>query len=264
MNKEEALANYWEYKKERVELLYHREKNNQNRFKLFAVKEKMHIEKRLRDIDLSLLLEQRRYKELRLALSEYISAQLSGDFNKWCVFIGVSDRIIYPALMLLITEGQYYRARKRLRIYRFNREPSEEILRAEELMNAVRDISIAIYDRKSPDEAAEICKKWFPLYPDVIDLIRCDLMVRIRKTEGEKLDEVIGYADELTAKYPADGELMKLRGDALLKAEREEEAVAAYLCARANTRNGIVLNEMRKKLLALGVDEQVVANAPLL
>lgn len=262
MDKEKALANYWDYKKNRVDILYDREKNTQNRFKLFAVRHRLHIERQLRDTDLDLLLRERRYKELRTALGEYISLQVSGDFNRWQVFIDVEDRIIYPALMLLITEGKYWQARKILKIYRFYREPSEDILRAEELMNAVRDISIAVYDHKDPDAAEQICREYYPKYPDVIDLIRCDLLVRINKDSD--MTAVCGELDELVKRFPADGELMKLRGDALLKAGREEEAIAAYLTARANTRNGIILNEMRKKLLALGVDEEVVKNAPLL
>ncbi|SDB49564.1 LicD family protein [Ruminococcaceae bacterium FB2012] len=265
MDKEKALADYWEYKKDRVDILYDREKNNQNRLRLLAVKHRMRIERELEGIDLRGMLRQRRYKELRTALSRYLSAQLAGEFNKWQVFVDVNDGIIYAALMLLITEGKYYQARKILKIYRFNREPDEDILAAESLMNAVRNISIAIYDHKDLSEAGRICEMWYPQYPDVIDLIRCDLLVRTSKADDNKsLYDIVNEAQKHIDRHPGDGELMKLRGDALLKLGHEEEAVAAYLTARANTRNGIILNEMRKKLLALGVDEQVVKNAPLL
>ena len=265
MNKEKALADYWEYKKDRVEILYDREKNNQNRLRMLAVKHRMRIQRELEGIDLKGLLRQRRYRELRTALGRYLAAQLSGDFNKWQIFIDVDDEIIYTALMLLITEGKYHQARKILKIYRFNREPGEDILEAESLMNAVRNISIAIYDHKDIAEAERICGMWFGQYPDVIDLIRCDLLARIRKAGDNKaLYDIVNDAQMQIDRHPGDGELMKLKGDALLKLGHEEEAVAAYLTARANTRNGIILNEMRKKLLSLGVDEQVVKDAPLL
>ena len=265
MDKQQALDNYWEYKKNRVDILYYREKNNQNRLKLFAVKHRMRIEHDLEGIDLRTLLAQKRYKELRTALGGYLSVQLSGDYNKWQVFVDVRDDIIYSALMLLIVEGKYYQARKILKIYRFHRNPSDDILRAEKLMNAVRDISIAIYDHKSVDEAGRICAEWFPKYPDVIDLIRCGMIVRIAAAnDTARLEELAEEADTLVGRYPDDGELMKLRGDVLFKLGREEEGIAAYLRARKKTRNGILLNEMRKKLKACGVDEQVVQAAPLL
>ena len=265
MDKEKALADYWDYKKNRVDILYDREKNNQNRLRLFAVRNRMRIEKELADIDLKELLEQRRYRELRTVLGRYLSAQLSGENNKWQVFVDVKDEIIYAALMLLITEGRYPQARKILKIYRFNREPSEDILEAESLMNAVRNISIAIYDHKSLAEAGRICEMWYPKYPDVIDFKRCDLAVRTAGAEDiGTLTELDNEARRFIKAHPGDGELMKLHGDILIKLGCEEEGIAAYLNARAHTRNGIMLNEMRKKLTALGVDEQVVKNAPLL
>ena len=265
VDREKALDDYWDYKKNRVDILYDREKNTQNRFKLFAVKHRMRIEKELDGIDLKELLRERRYKELRTVLSRYLSVQLSGDYNKWQVFVDVRDEIIYAALMLLITEGRFPQARKILKIYRFCREPSEDILAAESLMNAVRNISIAIYDHKDADEAGRICEMWYPEHPDVIDLIRCDILVRTAKADDIKtLNDLDKEARIRIEAHPGDGELMKLHGDILMKLGREEEAIAVYLRARANMRNGIMLNDIRKKLTALGVDEQVIRNAPLL
>ena len=267
MNKEEAFAKYWDYKKYRVDMLIDKEQNTANRFKLFAVRDKMHIVRSLKKkkVDLLALLDEGRYSELHALLDYYLKQQLSGDYMKWEAFIDIDDEIIYAALMLLIVDGRYYHARKILKVYRLEREPSELILRAEELMNAVRNISIAIYDHKSLDEAAEICREWMPKYPDVIDFKRCDLQTGLYFA-GSKADNeaCLEKADALLEKYPADGEIMKLRGDALLALGREDEAVLAYLDARAHTRNGIVLNEMKKKLISLGADEELIASAPLL
>ena len=267
MNKKEAFAKYWDYKKYRVDMLIDKEKNTQNRFKLFGVKHRMHIEHELecKGISPRKLLEERRYSELKILLNEYITEQLSEDIAKWQVFIDVSDDIIYPARMLLIVQGRYHHARKILRIYKNERTPSEDILKAEALAEAVRNISIAIYDNKDLAEAKQICDEWLPKYPDVIDLKRCNLQTKtFFAGTQEELEACLELAEELVSEHPSDGELLKLRGDVLYKLGREEETVLAYLSARRKTRNGIVLNEMRKKLLAMGVDEEIVRNAPLL
>ncbi len=265
LDREQALEDYRIYKKQRVDSLYSWEKVIQNRFKLMAVKHRIKTERDLAGLNLKAMLNAGRYAELRTALSEYLNAQLSADLRKWEVFIDVKDEIIYAALMLLITEGKYYQARKILNIYHLYRRPDEDIARAERLMNAVRDISIAVYDHKSLEEAGRICLEWLPKYPDVIDLIRCGLMVRIAAANNtEKLLGLAEEASELIKTYPHDGELIKLKGDAYYKLGKHEEAVSAYLSARENTRNGILLNEMRKRLIKMGVDRQVIDSAPLL
>ncbi len=267
MNKEEAFEKYWDYKKYRVDMLEVKEQNTANRFKLFAVRDRMHIKKLLdkKKPDLIKMLEEGRYEELHALLDDYIRLQLSGDYMKWQAFIDLDDEIIYTALMLLIVGGRYHHARKILKLYRLEREPDERILYAEQLSDAVRNISIAIYDHKDLEEAAEICSEWLPKHPEVIDLQRCSLQTGLyfAKTKQD-YTACLEKADELLAKYPADGEIMKLRGDALLALGREEEGVLAYLDARENTRNGIVLNEMKKKLISLGADKELIDSAPLL
>jgi tetratricopeptide (TPR) repeat protein len=267
MNKEEAFKNYWDYKKFRVDILIDNETNTVNRHKMFAVKHKMHIEKVMADrhINPVKLLEQKRYNELRTVLKEYYAKQLSGDFNKWQIFINVSDSIIYPAVMLLIIDGKYHQALKILKLCDLNGRMQGDIAHANDVANAVRDVSIAIYDHKNLDEAKEINDKWFGENPDVIDFIRCDLQTSLylAKSEGE-YESCLKKAEELCEVYPNDGEIIKLKGDALIALGRIEDGVEAYLEARKRTRNGIVLNFMRKRMLELGVDEEVVAKAPLL
>ena len=98
---------------------------------------------------------------------------------KWDIYIDINDEYLYIALMLLIIQGEYFNALKILKLRERESILSRELSVVKELALAVRDLSILIYDENNYIEAETLLKKWFNLFPDILDFKRHNLLLSI-------------------------------------------------------------------------------------
>jgi len=177
----ESLKKFYEYKQYNVKALESVETNIVNRHKLNSIRHKIRIENNLKNkkTDLKMMLKNRDYDKLNDIFEDYYQYQLDSNFMKWDIYIDINDEYLYIALMLLIIQGEYFNALKILKLRERESILSRELSVVKELALAVRDLSILIYDENNYIEAETLLKKWFNLFPDILDFKRHNLLLSI-------------------------------------------------------------------------------------
>lgn len=257
----ESLKKFYEYKQYNVKALESVETNIVNRHKLNSIRHKIRIENNLKNkkTDLKMMLKNRDYDKLNDIFEDYYQHQLDSNFMKWDIYIDINDEYLYIALMLLIIQGEYFNALKILKLRERESILSRELSVVKELALAVRDLSILIYDENNYIEAETLLKKWFNLFPDILDFKRHNLLLSIYFAKDKnEFNQIKKNAYKYLEQHKNDGELLKFLGDVYFSLNDRENAINVYLDAILITRNGILLEQIYTNLNELSVDMDTV------
>ena len=206
-----------------------------------------------------MMLKNRDYDKLNDIFEDYYQHQLDSNFMKWDIYIDINDEYLYIALMLLIIQGEYFNALKILKLRERESILSRELSVVKELALAVRDLSILIYDENNYIEAETLVKKWFNLFPDILDFKRHNLLLSIYFAKDKnEFNQIKKNAYKYLEQHKNDGELLKFLGDVYFSLNDRENAINVYLDAILITRNGILLEQIYTNLNELSVDMDTV------
>lgn len=228
----------------------HRAKNQ-----LRGISEYMSLKKKIEDenIDVNLLLSERRYEEIGKVYEDFLSAQLSVGFAFWKVYIPLEDELLYPILMKLIChDGKYFVADKILKIrdFDYRSQDSEKILQVRKLIEYARRMSIAIWDDKDQEALECAVNELKDEFPSLLfyDGVVGDLLVKYNKkmfvNDPDKFRELCNsYLDC----FAEQAEIYKILGDFEFDLGNYEEAKRLYENVKETSRNGIILLDIAKK-----------------
>lgn len=224
-----------------------------------AEQDAKYILKNIKSIEeLHVLLKQKKFDCINDEFEEFYTKQMHVLFKQNDLIIPLPDEYLYVAIMNYILQGYYFKADKILK-YRAknNKQLSESLIKAEELIELCRELSIAIYDEKDVNKVAQILKDNI-YYKDTIDFVRAKLWVLQQQANNQKdYEDLINVAREAIGDYGEDGELIKFEAYGLYKLGHLDESNARYCEAIRNTRNGFVWREAQD---LLGIDAYNVAD----
>lgn len=213
-----------------------------------------------KDVDLIHLLDSCQYNELLEVLSDYLEKQQLKRFWNDRIAIDVDHTVLYVACMVLTLTGNYYKAQKFLDIH-FNEDNIPQQFReVVDLINATRDLSIAIYDHNDWKCATQLIDQWLPRYPHHLDFVTAYYSLKLEK--GIKRNNLRKIKENLLQEIelqPQAASLVKLLADVHMKLGQIQEAIANYRTAYHNTYNGILrlqIEDLASKLsFSIEVDD---------
>lgn len=147
-------------------------------------------------------------------------------------------------ILSFICCGQYYVADTINYVAKavFNSEVFQEL---DNLIAECRKLAIAL-DNKDFSVVEDIVGKNFRNNSDIVDFTKAKIIIGLRQNESKKLYKDNLIQDSLDI-HKSDGELLKLYGDILKEVYGLDSAMDYYKKAVNNTRNGLVLLELKEK-----------------
>ena len=207
---------------------------------LFEQENASALQNRIQELDS--LLKNREYEQLNSILQSYYTLQLNRNVRRYGIQVKIDDEVLYVAMMNYIEQGRYYVANNLLKMRKISTEPlSENILKAEKLINVCRELSVLIYDKKDYDKLQEVLEIYEKEFPKQIDILRSRLWLMDKKADSDaEWEKIISLADKTLELYPFDGEAMAFLAHAQLKLGDKERALDVYKKAVTKTRNGMI------------------------
>lgn len=201
------------------------------------------------NLDLQKELDNENWGLLNDVFEEYYRFQFSPAYNYWYRFINLEDEVLYVALMNLINQkGDYGKVSRFIGRYseKVSRGLTPSLNRIQTLFDDIFEVSKArIYGRRDEElKALEYVEGKYPNNREVkIERLKYDVL------SGDKRDaeELMKKADKLLADYPGNDEIVKLRGDILMMAGSNKEAMEIYDALYEKTNNGFIKLDIEKR-----------------
>lgn len=200
--------------------------------------------------DLKEMVEQGREEELKQIFAPFFEKMNSSEFRYWGTYIDMPDDYLYAALYFSCFNGNYGLAR---RVLRMRRERSDRLLSSDlqrlcELCDATERLLSSMYGDRNMEETAQIVEEWRRREPDAVYFMRAKMYLDIYWAGCSDTKLLLRQCDVFLGKYENDGELLKYRGDLLLKENRVPEAEESYEKALCTLKNGYCITEIKEYL----------------
>lgn len=260
IDQREALSDYAAFKREKMRLLFDTEKKAVLDTRMAAAMCSAQVEQRLGDpsVNLGRLMAERKFSEIAVLLEGYYERQLSSDFVKWQVLVGVPDQVKYAAVYSLLMLSRYDRALTLLSIYAANGVRNADLDRLADVCKKVRSLSIAIYDDRAFEDARHIIDRWDLGFRDIPEFRRYDVMTRAELcTDDLALASIQSEMVSLLSEFPRDWELWKALGDIALRLGDRDTAWDCYKRVYSSSRNGILLRDIARTQVQWGLAPDV-------
>lgn len=153
----------------------------------------------------------------------------------------ILDNLIY----VLAIGGKHFIADKYIKLMRITEEDGEKAIKNIKLCQLNHNLCVLMENREF-EKAKQLINENSDYCSENIEFIRADVILRL-KTDNPDYDLCEKLCDCGLKLFTNDGELMKLKGDIELKRGKEDNAIKLYNLAANNTRNGLVLLELKKK-----------------
>lgn len=196
--------------------------------------------------NISKLLEEGKYDELNDIFEYYYSRQLDSEMRKNGMLIAVGDDVIHYAVRNLINQGKYYNGAKILKLRKSKGSLSENLMEDEILIDFARALSIAIYDKKSPEKVRKLLVE-NEAFSWGIDWQRGNLwLMSMSAKTMEQWANVRETAEKASKHFKSDGEILSFLGQALYMMGSVEEGKHFFEVAVEKTRNAFVWEKAKK------------------
>ncbi|MCQ2530835.1 MAG: LicD family protein [Lachnospiraceae bacterium] len=224
-------------------------------------------EKKLKDVNISELLANKKYAELNDLLGEYIRVQCDENYtgvssvSVWKryirrhhpLLIDIGDDAITAAVELLIEQYKVHYAEKVLFARdSITREKPERIKELEDLCAKIR-IAENLYEQKDLEKCEAVIKEGLGIFEDNPCLYILNLRVQMDK--GLTPDEIIRLAEEGMARFGESSELLHFKAEALLAKGEKEEALKLYEYIISFSDHGVVLTAIKSSIEAMLAEE---------
>lgn len=228
-------------------------------------------------LDLEALLAENRYTELLDLFSNYLSQQMS-EYRKMDIttnvltaeytgayVIHIPHDVLNIVCMVLTMTGDFPKAQKILDMnFGQGGVRPKEFETVQTLIDVNRELSVAYYDDRDWYKIRTLVAEWLPRYPHHVDFVYLSLHDTLRKTKSKKVaQQVLERVEEELKIHPDSALLQRVRADALLRAERREQAVEEYRAILRTSCNGIINLDVSDTLRKLRVSEQSEAPVPV-
>lgn len=199
-------------------------------------------------INLKNLAQSKNYKAIKEVFSEFYEQQLV-HAKYYNVYMPINDVLLYYALLPLLYDGDYSKARKilKLRISEGRKKLPTRLKELEELCENCVDITNNIYTYFDYDKARKEVDTVIDNNPEALNLQRADILIDLKT--GAHLNEIKNRLIQYLRKRPYDGELLKYYGDILKLEGKNELSLRYYKKAYGFIQNGLVQTEIRNALL---------------
>lgn len=241
-NYEVKKKDYW------FSLLKDRNKVNPHIWQLHGKKIVMEIQQTIEKnhLDLQNMVNMGMKEELACVFSSYFQFIQKHSIKYYSLYIDMPDLYLYSALYFSCFDGNYGLARKILGMRREKeeREMPDYLNELCEVCDATDALLTELYGEKNYVAAEEVADIWLEKYPNLLYFMRAKIYLELRK---EKKNEAIllKKCEAYLKLYPDDGELLKYRGDILLRMGQKAEAENCYLMALNTLHNGYCITDIK-------------------
>lgn len=199
------------------------------------------------NIDLLEMLRKEKKKEISLLFTSYFTFLASNSVKYYGLYIDMPDELLYPALYYFCFDGNYSTAKKILNGRRKieERPLTDQLKELCDICDATDELLTELYGNLDYDAAEKIVDVWLEKYSDLLYFMRAKLFLSIRKMEMEPV-VLLKQCENYLKKYDKDGELLKYKGDILLKLGETEQAEGCYRMAMNTLRNGFCIKNIKE------------------
>lgn len=208
------------------------------------------------NIDLKTMVAQNRKEELQQLFAPYFERIHSVPFQYYTVYVDIPDEYLYAALYFSCFDGTYGMAQKILTMRReiINRPIIPELQRLCDLCDATDSLLTALYGDLDMQAARSIVDEWLDKEPTALYFQRADLYLRLNSPGTEPDAELLRRCGRYLEQYADDGELLKYRGDLLLRLGQREEGERCYQKALCSLRNGFCIRAIKEYFAAKNLE----------
>lgn len=199
-------------------------------------------------IDLATLIKQGCEEEIQQLFSPYFELQSTEPFKYYGIYIDMPDDYLYAAVYFQCFNGRYGIAKKVLgmRRTRVTRALSPNLQRLCDLCDATDNLLTTLYGDLDMQAARAIVDEWLDKEPTALYFLRADIYLRLNGFGAESDEELLRRCDRYREQYADDGELLKYRGDLLLRLGDREEGERCYRKALCSLRNGFCIRAIKE------------------
>ena len=198
-------------------------------------------------IDLKKLVENGCERELEIIFKSYFDMMNTSVVKYWETYIDMPDEYLNAAIYFRLFNGNLSLASYVLwlRRTRVTRDLSSDLKRLSALCDATFMLLNTLYGDCDLKKSRSIVDEWIRKEPDALYFMRADIYLKLEEADPDGTDELIALCDKYLQKYEKDGELLKYRGDLLLKKGDTAEAEKCYKKALCNLKNGYCITEIK-------------------
>ena len=199
------------------------------------------------NIDVMDLVEKGDKATLDKIFHQYYSRLRGSAFKYWELSIDMPDDFLYAAHYFSCHNGSYGLARKELEYRResIDRELSPKLQELCDLCDATDELLYALFADLDYDKARELVDTWVEKEPEALYFLRAKEYLDLYHSDNPDYEKVLDDCDKYLELYNNDGELMKYKGDALLKLGKKEEGELCYKKALNTLKNGFCITEIK-------------------
>lgn len=188
------------------------------------------------------LFNEKKYGELEQYTAPFINEQGRGMYRKFGLKMDVDADIAWYAMMGQINVGKFYNVSSFIHLYQ-----SEKFAGISDTIKKLQAAKKHYYEG-SYDAAVTICDELLKESPDNLSAykIKLDILVQSEIASEDRvslMSEIEGYYDRT-----GDIELKKYLGDIYLQMGEKDKAFELYNMVKGNTRNGLILLDIEKKM----------------
>lgn len=199
-------------------------------------------------INLKRLVSEGQKRELSVIFKPYFDYLNVDTSRYWGLYVDMPDDYFYAAFYFSCFDGNYGLARKVLAKRREleTRELSEELAVLCEICDATDEMLTMLYGELDYDAAEKLVEKWLEKHPNLLYFMRAKMYLDLRKITADNEEQLLKQCERYLELYEKDGELLKYKGDLLMRMERMNEAEKCYRMALNTLKNGYCITEIKK------------------
>lgn len=209
---------------------------------LNAIKTSLSLKGKIEKETAEELFNNKNYKELEQYTKEFIDEQNRGIYRKFSIVLDVDKDIAFYSMMAQINVGKFYNVSPIINLY-----TGEKFTAIKETIKKLQAAKKYYYEGLYK-EALMLVEELLAESKDNLSAYKIKLDVLVQ----DKLDETVcrSLIEEIEEYYKQtdDIELKKYLGDIYLQIGEREKAFELYDMVKGNTRNGLILLDIEKKI----------------
>lgn len=200
-----------------------------------------------RHIDLQAMVENKQADELAQLFKPYFEKASSDPITYYGVYVDMPDEYLYAALYFPSLAGEPTARRVlKQREERVERELPPGLKHLCQVNDATDELHTLLYGDYDMERARALADEWIEKEPNALYFLRADLYLRLNGWGAGPEDALMRRCDAYLERYPQDGELLKYRGDILLRQGMVQEGERCYREALCTMKNGFAIRAVKE------------------
>lgn len=246
LDKDKVLEEFWKYKNAKVHFLMRSDIYQKLRAQEGGSKQAEQLSDKYFRVLQECADPKKTETTIKSLCKSYIRKQFSTKYKKWEVFLDIDEGLLIYALDSLILSNAYYRALYIFKLRNINGKLlSTELEQRYQVCQAMKELSIAIYDEYDEDTIFSLSEQWYPQYP-LVPLFAAGHLLWAKQKYKEQEEFLIFMTKNLLAEVGHDGLVLKSAADIFWEFGNKKEAMKIYERLLAKSTNAIILRETKK------------------